>query len=34
MPRVDHFVMTRDGQSYAYSYQQFFSDLFLVEGLK
>ena len=31
---VDHVVITRDGQSYAYSYQQFFSDLFLVEGLR
>jgi len=31
---VDRVVITRDGQSYAYSYQQFFSDLFLVEGLR
>jgi hypothetical protein len=31
---VDHVFITRDGQSYAYSYQQFFSDLFLVEGLR
>jgi dipeptidyl aminopeptidase/acylaminoacyl peptidase len=31
---VDNIRMTRDGQSYAYSYQQFFSDLFLVEGLR
>ena len=31
---VDHLLITRDGQSYAYSYQQFFSDLFLVEGLR
>ncbi|HET7292421.1 MAG TPA: protein kinase [Vicinamibacteria bacterium] len=31
---VDAIVMTRDGQSYAYSYQQSFSDLFLVAGLR
>jgi len=31
---VDNIRMTRDGQAYAYSYQQFFSDLFLVEGLR
>jgi hypothetical protein len=31
---VDHVFITRDGQSYAYSYQQFFSDLYLVEGLR
>jgi hypothetical protein len=31
---VDRILVTRDGQSYAYSYQQFFSDLFLVEGLR
>ena len=31
---VDHVVITRDGQSYAYSYQQFLSDLFVVEGLR
>jgi hypothetical protein len=33
-PAVDHVLVTRDGQSYAYSYQQFLSDLFVVEGLR
>jgi hypothetical protein len=27
-------VMAPDGKSYAYTYQRYFSDLFLVEGLK
>jgi len=31
---VDMVVVPPDGKSYAYSYQQFFSDLFLVEGLR
>ena len=31
---IDHVVITPDSQTYAYSYQQFFSDLFLVQGLR
>src|SRR5262249_45525477 len=31
---IQDFVMTADAQSYAYTYQRYFSDLFLVEGLR
>lgn len=31
---IDNIAITRDGQSYAYSYSQVLSDLFLVEGLR
>ena len=31
---VWHFLITPDGQSYIYSYQRAFSDLFVVEGLR
>jgi len=31
---VWYFFITPDGQSYVYSYQRAFSDLYLVEGLR
>ena len=31
---ISQVSITRDGQAYAYSYQQILSDLFLVEGLR
>ena len=31
---IGQIAITRDGQAYAYSYLQIFSDLFVVEGLR
>ena len=32
--RMDNFLVTPDGKTYAYTYRRILADLYLVEGLK
>ena len=32
--RMDNFLVTPDGKTYAYTYRRILSDLYLIEGLK